>query len=470
MTLLFKNIIWYLSLLTVICLLLFSHCTVLDSSKSHSGSPIRQHSGLIIWDSVLHFNHDLILDQEIAILPGAFIKGSKGVRIEFRKKVTIIGESHVFDPDLLLDFGPGTLNYLNPTWFGAKGYDEGDDTKSFQRVLEIAKEYYNSITIQIPIGRFYISETLLVECNPDKKKSINLQGMSMSNNNIQGSTINWRGAPGSIMLKFKDVNQFVIEKLDFTAEPFALVLYNLDFKPLIHQVFIRHCSFSGIDGLLSANINLNSENGDQVSEVHIEGCSFNGIDRGSSIGSGSAIKGGLANTKNFYITHCAFSNYHVSAIDIGVSDVLRAEGNTFAHNEADITCHLCGTFAISNYSEHSRTFFEGGASANVAFTTLINNIFVGNPKEGAVVRNGSGSLVLINNNFGGADQRTELNQIQWQENEFSPIFSIGNFYKNSTYLIPPFLNRSGQPHYGSIFSVGDIGGRNAAGRVRIVQE
>ena len=117
----------------------------------------------------------------------------------------------------------------------------------------------------------------------------------------------------------------------------------------------------------------------------------------------SAIRGGLANTKNFYITYCSFDAYHKSAVDIRTSDILTVEGCTFSNNETDITCELGGPYINSNYSEHSNSFFTSGFSSNLAFTYLIQNNFTGNPRDGYVIRDGSGSLVLLNNNFGGTD-------------------------------------------------------------------
>ncbi len=428
---------------------------------------ITEKKRMITWRKELLIRQDIVIESEVTIMPQAYIRTAKGATITFKKRVTILGESQVFDPGANLIFDPGALSELNISWFGATGYDETDDTKAFQKAISIAEKIPTTTTLIIPVGRYFISETLSSGDGQPGRKAINWQGKGVSNDNVQGASLSWKGSPGGTMIVIQNASQFIIENLDFTAEAGSFLQYNIELRPMLHAGYLRHCSFSGTTGDQSANINLNDGDGDQVSEIHIENCIFNGIAPSRKNPSGSAIRGGLANTKNFYIQACSFDQYEKAAIDIHNSDILHVEGCTFSNNEIDISCLLCGTYAISNYSEHSRAFFNGSFSSNVAFTTLINNNFTGNPADGYVVRDGSGSLVLVNNNFGGTDQREDNNRIRWEEGLLNPIYSTGNFYKNASADHPPFYNRSHQPRVSHVTSVGDIGGRNALERKQI---
>lgn len=451
----------------VLLFIIFFGCSSPRNASNVSALPIQYFDHIIIISGPLAINKDLILDRDVLIMPSALISTENGSKLYFKGKINILGESQVFDETVNCVFLPGTLSELNVSWFGARGYDNADDTRAVAKTIQLAVDSENSVTINVPVGKFLVSETLVVKNESTNRKSINWQGSAMSNNSIQGSTFCWNGITGGTMIRFSDVNQFLIENLDFTAEPNSRVKHNLEFKPYVHQVMIRNCSFSGATGAESANINFNSGNGEQVSEVHFENCSFNGVPIGSEALTQSAVIGGYANTKNFHFENSAFSAYQKAAIDINISDILRVEGCTFANNEIDISCLLCGTYAVSNYSEHSRAFFNGSNSGNISFTTLMNNIFVGSPAGGFVIRDGCGSLVLINNDFGGADQLNDENRIRWESSEFNPIYSIGNFYKNGSHRNYPFYNRSGQVNTRNVMSIGDTGGKNSLGKLPI---
>jgi hypothetical protein len=423
-----------------------------------------------IWDQSFRAEQDLIVMEEVTIYPQAYITTTPGCKIVFQKRVNIIGESQVFDPEAKIIFGAGTISEINPSWFGAKGYDNEDDTHAFEKAMSAAFENVGVVSIVIPVGRYFISRTIDCTNQLSDRKAINWVGRGMSNNGVQGASLSWRGEEGGTLLRFMNMGQGIIENIDFTSEPGHHVKYNLELRPFVHAVSIRHCSFSGCSGDESANINLNIEGGDQVSEIHIDECIFNGVSQASEKVSQSAIRGGFANTKNFYIRYCAFDQYERAAVDIYNSDILHVEGCTFANNRLDISCMLCGTYAISNYSEHSRAFFKASFTSNISFTTLINNYFTGQSDDGYVIQDGAGSLILLNNDFGGSDQRSDYNRIRWEQNEFSPIHSVGNFYKNSTQVSTPFFNRSGQPRTVNVFSKGDVGGTNATGRIIISKE
>lgn len=423
-----------------------------------------------VWDKSLHVEQDLIVLEEVTIFPQAYITTAPGSKIVFQKRVNIIGESQIFDPEAIIVFEAGTISEIYPSWFGAKGYDNEDDTRAFEKAIAVAYANAGVMSIVIPIGRYFISRTIDSGNNHSDRKAINWFGKGMSNNGVQGASLSWRGEVGGTLLRFRNMGQCVVENIDFTAEPAHHVKYNLELRPFVHSFTIRHCSFSGCSGDESANINLNIEDGDQVSEIHIDECIFNGVSQVSESVSQSAIRGGFANTKNFYIRYCAFDQYERAAVDIYNSDILHVEGCTFANNKIDISCMLCGTYATSNYSEHSKAFFRASFTSNISFTTLVNNYFTGMPEDGYVIQDGAGSLILLNNDFGGSDQREDHNRIRWEQNEFSPIHSVGNFYKNSTPESTPFFNRSGQPRNGNVFSKGDIGGTNATGRVIISKD
>jgi len=433
--------------------------------KATVSSPLAKN--MLTINNTLVFDHDFVFTDEVTIMPQAFISTVNGKKISFTKHVNIIGESAVFDTNAEIKFEPGTISQLNPAWFGAKGYDNLDDTKAFQKVLELAWKTDNTITIRVDVGRYFIAEPLVVQGDSVSMRAINWVGGGMSNGSVQGASLSWTGKAGGTMMRFKNLSRFRIENMDFTAEPNSTVKYNLEFAPVVHFVDIQNCSFSGCGGSESANISMNIDNGEQVSEIRITQCEFSGKASPIANVSQSAIRGGLANTKNFYVTNCSFDAYQKAAIDIRISDILRVVGCTFSNDALDISCGLCGSYVESNYSEHSKAFFSAGVSANLAFTTLINNNFTGNPDNGLVIPDGSGSLYLINNNFGGTDQREDLNRIRWEENEFSPIYSHGNFYKNTNNLHSPFLNRSGQSRNNNTISKGDLGGKNATSGISL---
>ncbi len=413
---------------------------------------------MIVWDSDIEIDSVWVITEEVTIMPQAFVRTTGIGNITFTKKVNILGESQVFDTDIRLAFQTGTINEVYPNWFGAKGYDNLDDTHAFQKAISVARHTQSAIRIFVPLGRYFISETLEVSGLPANKKSISWYGSGMSTSGTQGSSLSWTGLPGQSMMEFRDVDQLHIENLDFTAEPQSLLRSNISFRPFVNQVQIQNCSFKNCAGVESANIDINIGDGDQVSELHFDNCTFHGMPATAALLTGSAIKGGLANTKNFYIENCAFSSYATSAIDINISDILNVEGCTFANNEVDISCMHCGTYAHSNYSEHSMAFFNAGVSSNIAFATLVNNIFVGQCRDGYVIRDGSGSLILMNNDFGGGSQSNEYYRVKWESSAFNSIYSVGNFFKNADQINYPFHNRSGHIHRENVRSIQDIGG------------
>lgn len=422
----------------------------------------------IILDSVLNIDSFLIFDKEVIIEPGAFFTTSGHGLIQFNAKVHFPSDIFCFSPDANLKFSPGTLDEINPCWFGAISYDDFDDTKSIQKAVGIAKEYYGSISIVFPLGKYYLNATIEVESDSKSRKSIHFKGMSHSNSAIQGSSIIWNGNPGESMFVFKQVNQFQIENMDFTAEPGHYVKHNLEFRPFIHQVTIENCRFTGSSGMGSSCVNLNEGNNLQVSEFHFANCTFSGIIENGQNVTEAAVRGGRANTKNFHFRDCAFSSFSQGAIDILNSDVLQVNGCTFAHNNVDIRCMVCGTYAVSNYSEHSISFFEGASTSNVSFTTMINNLFAGDTiKTNFVIRDGSGSLILMNNNFGGAGNGLDVNRVRWENKPFNPIYSVGNFFKNTTEDQTPFFDRSNNTRTTDIYSSGNIGGKNSSRRIKI---
>ena len=446
--------------------ILFTSFCCLMPKAIHSQGTISKR--MQVWDKLMLFEGHTVIEEEVTIMPQAYITTKKGASITFKKRVNILGYSKVFDDVLDLNFNGGTMSDFNVTWFGATGYDSQDDTDAFKRTLDVSLSYPGVVNILIPNGRYFISQTLVVIGELESRKPINFRGEGMSVNGIQGSSLSWTGASEGELLRFSNTGQFVIEKLDFTSEPNHLLKHNITFAPFLHAATIQYCSFSGTAGDGASNININDGNGDQVSEIRIEKCSFNGMAPGGDKMSMSAIRGGLANTKNFYIRDCGFNQYEKAAIDILNTEVLMVEGCTFSNNQLDISCSLCGTYVAGNFSEHSKSFFSSGFSANISFNTLINNYFIGQPESGWIIPDGSGSLVMINNDFGGADQRGENNRVRWEENPFSAIYSIGNFYKNASPEVPPFFNRSGQPRHRNVFSAGDMGGTNADGRKALI--
>lgn len=444
----------FLSIIFVI-----TSCTTTKVINSESNKFVLNNN--IAVDGVLELNSDYI------IYPSAKIRTVGNGKVIIKEPITILGKTQIFDENINIEFRPGTMSEIYPTWFGAKGYDNLDDTKAFKKTLQIAKEYESSINVRIPIGLFYINEKLIVESYENKVKSINIIGESISQSSIHGSSLLWTGSSGESVLLIKNVNNSKIENVDIRGGD--KTKHNIELRPSVYQYVIRSCTFKGCIGAGAANININQGNNSQVSEIQIENCTFHGVEsKPGNFITESAIIGGLANTKNFYIRNCGFIGYNVGAINIQNSDAMLVENCTFAFNEIDIICMLCNTFAKSNYSERSRGFFKATFSSNVSFTTLVDNFFDGNPTDGYVIRDGTGNLVLINNNFGGTSDDNDKNNIKWETGPYSNIISYGNFYNNVPLNGNPFYNRSNQPTKSNITSNGDIGGKNSDKRIKIV--
>ena len=88
--------------------------------------------------------------------------------------------------------------------------------------------------------------------------------------------------------------------------------------------------------------------------------------------------------------------------------------------------------------------------------------------DGYVIRDGSGTLLLMNNNFGAGNYLPDINRIRWEENEFNSIFSVGNVFKNTAFGQSPFYNRSNQVYRSDrVLSFGDLGGVLGEGRVKL---
>jgi hypothetical protein len=452
------------SKISIYCLLLFvsfQSCKTKQIYSSQS-NPFELKSEIIV-------SEILELDSRYIIYPTAFIKTIGKGKLVIKEPICILGKSQVFDTDINIDYRPFSISEIYPEWFGAKGYDQLDDTKAFKKVLTIGKEYYNSINIIISLGYFKISEQLVISSEVKKMKSINFIGHSMSTSSQHGSSIVWFGKKGESMILINNVNLSKIENIDFHG--FDYVKNNLEFRPTVNQVVIKNCTFKGCKGEGSTNINLNKGNNIQVSEIQIENCTFHGVpdNRGFYL-TESAISGGLANTKNFYIKNCSFLGYNVAAIDILHNDAMVIENNTFAFNDVDIRCMLCNSYIKSNYSERSKAFFESTSSSNLSFTTMIGNFFDGDPKDGYIIRDGAGCLYMVNNNFGGSGEENDINKIKWESRPLNPIFSFGNFYNNIGQNQSPFYNRSNQIKKDDIISNGDIGGKNADKKVKIIIE
>lgn len=440
--------------------------TLLISVCFHMFSQDRQERFITI-DRPIRTTQRVVYNSEVIIHPGAFLSTEGDGLFVFNAKVHFLSDLQCMDPDVNIDFAVGALDRINPCWFGARGYDDLDDTRAVEKAVTTANHYRASIPIIFPSGKYYINKTLNIESDPRGKKGVHLQGSSHSNTGVQGSSIIWHGQPDESMFVFRNVNQFQISNIDFTAQPGHFVRHNLEFRPSIHQVTIQNCRFKGSAGPGSSNVNLNIDDTHQVSEFHFQNCSFSGEWEGEMKVTESAVRGGRANTKNFHFRDCAFSSYNRAAINVHHSDVLQVDGCTFSHNDIDIKCDVCGTYANSNYSEHSNAFFEGASTSNVSFTTLINNLFSGNPKDGFVIRDGSGSLIVLNNNFGGAGDTPDNNRIRWESKPFNSIYSIGNFLKNTSQENPPFYNRSNQPTKGEVIAIETIGGGNSVKRKKI---
>ncbi len=447
-------------IISLIFFLLFQSCKTKQLYLTQS-NPFEIKSEIIV-DNIFE------LDSRHIIYPTAFIKTVGKGKLVVKEPISIIGKSQVFDTEINIDFKPFTISEINPEWFGAKGYDQIDDTKAFKKSLQIAKICKNSVNVIVSIGNFYISETLEIGNEVNEIKSINLIGFSMSTSSNYGSSLIWSGKVGSELIKISNLNLSKIENLDFSAQFKNALKYNIVFKPYTNQISIKNCSFAGCENVGSSNINLNIGNGDQVSEISIENCVFRSKTYDNKIWlTDSGIAGGIDNVLNFYVKNCSFVGYQKAAINIHNSSIMVVENCTFGHNDIDINCGLCGLYAVSNFSEHSKAFYKGGVSSNVSFTTLINNYYTGNNKDGYIIRDGAGSLFILNNNFGGTGYNESSNNIKWENQPFNSISSFGNFFKNTPERSNPFFNRSNEPKTTDIITRGDIGGKNSSGRITI---
>jgi hypothetical protein len=144
--------------------------------------------------------------------------------------------------------------------------------------------------------------------------------------------------------------------------------------------------------------------------------------------------------------------YADAAINLDVTEMLKVENCTFSLNGTDIVCLLCNTLASSNYSEGSSAFFRSTVSENVSFTTLMDNWYYGVAESDYFITGGNGSLILMNNSFGGYYINDLQNKINWNNNKVSHIYSIGNFYMNIPSVSNPFPS-DGVPNF--INSFGD---------------
>ena len=115
----------------------------------------------------------LELTSKHVIYPSAYISTKGRGKVVVKEPITIIGKAQVFDTDVNIDFMPFTISEINPEWFGAKGYDNLDDTKAFEKVFVLAKNLQNSVNVLVSLGKFYISKTLEISNKPDLIKSIN---------------------------------------------------------------------------------------------------------------------------------------------------------------------------------------------------------------------------------------------------------------------------------------------------------
>ncbi len=446
----------------IICLLLNTTFGLLVGCQSiHQGPLELSNSDLLIINQPVNYTSETILDKEVVLYPGAMISTGKQGKVIFKRRVTVLGESQVFDENVQVEFLSGTLSELNPCWFGAKGDDQLDDTKAIQKVMDIGRVYASSINIEFPLGKYLISTTLQLGNNAPSEKSINLIGKSMSSNALSGSSLQWVGKNGGVLLQLQNYCVGQIENLDFNKGADRLLKYNVALKPFDYQVEFKNCSFAGCGGPGSANVNLNQGNNLQVSEISFDNCEFRGYSAdGETWETEAGVIGGLANTKNFYFRFCSMVGYTQGAIDLEVTDALKVENCTFAHNKTDIVCLVCNTLATSNYSEHSESFFRSSVSFNVSFTTLMDNCFYGTGGQNYIIPEGGGHLVLINNNFGGMGGDDLRNLIRWDSGPFSHVFSIGNFYRNAPPLITPF-EFTGQLNDLPIQTLGDLIGRTA---------
>jgi len=437
-------------------IIIFSGCQPRETKFILNSDP-----NLLVIYGPKEFAKETIIDQDVILYPGAKLKTSGSGKVIFNKKVTVIGESQVFDEDAKVEFAGGTISALNPCWFGARGDDELDDTKVIQKVLDLARVYKSSINVEFSVGRYLINKTLEVGNDQPSGKSINIIGKSVSASSLSGSSLQWIGPEEGVLMHLQNYCTSSIENMDFAKGEDRLLKYNIDLSPISYQILFRNCSFSGASGPGSANVNLNKGNNLQVSEVSFENCTFRGYSPDTkSWTTESAVVGGLANTKDFVFRFCSLLGYNTAAINIHTTDMLLIQGCTFSTNQLDIFCSACNTLAESNYSENSRAFFSSASSYGVAFTTLMNNTFYGHSEEDYVIPYGSGSLVMINNNFGGMGGEDKINKIRWDSGIWDNVFSIGNFYRNALPIRFPF-EFTGQQEKLPLQSSGDLIGRTA---------
>ncbi len=416
----------------------------------------------IIIQGSLNVYSDTTFDNEVVIMPQAYISTYGSSNILFLKRVTVIGSSHVFDSGSNISFGNGVISVLNPCWFGANGWDDADDTPAFKKAISLAKFAKSNVNILVSVGRYIIKEQLVLENEIPNEKAINLIGESISGNTIYGSCLQWHGAKDATMLQMNNLTQSRIENIEFTSYSTTFLKHNVKLLPAVNQISFNNCSFNGCKGNGSANVNLNKGNNAQVSEISFDDCVFRGLTMDNENWlTESAVVGGLANTKNFYFRKCSFLGYKLAAINIDITEILNIENCTFSVNDLDILCSLCNSHIVSNYSEQSKAFFASGSSMNISYTTMMNNYFDGHSDDDFVIREGSGNLVLINNSFGGTGWNDQVNRINWKENELSSITSIGNFYRNAPQDSIPFYTNNGSKTRIYFTSLNDIYGLNS---------
>ena len=444
-------------------------CAGLKSQINPKGYSPSQSIGdkFIVINKTVRVTNELVYEKEVLLYPGAFIETTGSGKVIFANTFTVFGDYQVFDKKINIEFRPGTVSSLSPTWFGAKGNDEVDDTEALQKLFKVASSIPNAIRIDVPIGKFLFSTPISIESTGGEKSVLHVQGISSSNSGSSGSSFLWNGARGASMFVVKNISYSIFENLDFNAVHGKFPKHNMEMRPYTNQVTFLKCSFGGCAGEESYNINLNEGNADQVSEITFENCLFRGV-RGNNETTFHAVKGGWGNTKDFYFRNCSLGPYLKEAIFFRATDVLVVEGCTFFENDIDISCETCKSYIVSNYSEGSAAFWSSTASSNFNATTLINNQFTGVPKDGFVIRDGSGTLILLNNNFGAGNYNDDKNRVRWEENEYSTIYSAGNVFKNSDATHPAFYNRSNTPYNVKyIESVGDLGGVLGEGRKRL---
>lgn len=451
--------LWFLSLLIMGCI----------SSKQLAGLEYEKaFASDEVWviSKPIYIEGEHIVDKEVVILPGGSINCKDTAHIYFKRPVVILSRSRVFSTNLIVDYLPGVFEYLDIRWWGADGMDDEDDSGAIQQVFDLASRM-GSEQIRIPAGRFLIRQQLRLTGRDSNHQSIVIQGSSISYDGQHGSTFLWDGEGGCSMVLILNTSLTSFEYIEFNSLSGKELTTNIEFRPSCNQISFRSCSFSGCTGERSCNINLNEGGSQQVSELTFDNCVFKGIYNSKEY-TRNAVRGGLANTKNFYFKNCSLGPYQQEAIHITTSDILKVEDCTFYLNDVDILCETCKTVAIGNYSEESGAFFASTASANFNATTLINNQFTGKPVDGFVIRDGSGTLLLMNNNFGGGNYLQDENKIRWEENDFNCIYSVGNVYKNSSPGHSPFYNRSNQVYREDrVYSFGDLGGVLGEGRVKL---